>query len=1355
MHTRAESKMASFGKLTDYFNRRRSRDELMARRDARRSGSYCCTVAEARSLERRLQRPVLAKSRTLPSIPQSPAAIRGHHSANVCVQQQRARLPSSPGPVEACTLPSAGELWRLEDETEGGVTTGAIDLRPRSQSPFSHFRRRAAYLRKSMSADDNLDDSVFEPTQTEGRSLTDPKVKLKRKFSLGSIDRKRSRQRSESGIVKLTQRLSLKDKHCKDINLQSRTPAYRRRSLSVDWAESKMTQQFPDPLPLITRKYSSGSCSSPPSAARRLYRNLSGKFRMANLPTEDPVLPALDKEHPHKTTMFQGNEALFEAVEHQELGVVESLLNTFSLEELDLNTPNSEGLLPLDIAIMTNNVPMAKLLLRAGAKESPHFLSLEGRASHLASLVQEAEHRKAELAAQVTGEEPEEREESNRERQLKTWEWKLRLYKRMQTGYTHASPPEPPSAVHLSVSSSTSLRVHFQEPLCHNSAVITKYRVGWCSVPSFSPLLGEMVIEDVTQLQYDITGLATGTCYYVQVSAYNMKGWSLPQISEPACATPSSWREVDGLLHRQQGLKETLEQLLGQIKGAHRHSACHEPSKTVSNIRKHSVSKSLRHLFQPTSKFVKNLKRGLYLACIFYKDDNVLVTPEDQLPVVEVEDSYSCHAQDFLWFTKVSHLWEELTWIQQCISPAHASSSCTLQTRLKMLQAAAQLQALLGTVDLGQVYFEPIKDNHGNAVLVLMRDVGACLPLEGVRWIPVSKFQLQRRSSSSDEATALETLLTTLHEKLSYHRRSRKCLSPGLYLGYLKLYTSVDQIRVLVSHKHPNVLCHGKIRDNGHVSREEWEWLQSLNSLEGSVQVCDDVQSAPHRLLLELRTAAKDLLSSINIHNNQAQDFRVYVKEVVELGEGVSFLLLLPPCEEVCSPPGQNHLCSLRSSFFTLPLQIFELVHFEVYSPSFIALYCRVSALLGLESLMSQQSLREAFSETELLAAKQKHQQVEDYVQHLEDLWRDARWMAVLQSARYKHQNSGASLGWIIDFSKESIPEKTPSTSSQPSYLPSPAPSPDTTRKHNDSQGLSDEDTSEVFLAADSNFNSSVPTSTRELDLLPPSPTSFRSVSSAHPPSSPRSSLSQPDVLRTGVSKREHLPMNSFDSDFILPSRQIELLRVTEKRTALCVRTSSLEYPPSVSTATSPPSSTSQKRWTRPSSFDLCFSHEPCPVPVRTLSEDSGVQRLSAHSAGSPLRLCHTTLRVYPQYRTGLPKDTSVKLRVTTETSAKEMVRLVVQEINTVCRHLQNATHQCTCVGEPCGFPACVSEVCVYGAEQLEHFGLVLLVEGRDKWLQDDFCPLSLQNPWTRGKLCVRFKEYSPLALQFSRATPV
>lgn len=69
---------------------------------------------------------------------------------------------------------------------------------------------------------------------------------------------------------------------------------------------------------------------------------------------------------------MQGGECLFEAVEQQDLDTVQILLYQFSADELDLNTPNSQGLTPLDIAIMTNNTPIAKLLLKAGGKESPH-----------------------------------------------------------------------------------------------------------------------------------------------------------------------------------------------------------------------------------------------------------------------------------------------------------------------------------------------------------------------------------------------------------------------------------------------------------------------------------------------------------------------------------------------------------------------------------------------------------------------------------------------------------------------------------------------------------------------------------------------------------------------------------------------------------------------------------------------------------------------------------------------------------------------------------------------------------------------------------------------------------------------
>lgn len=58
---------------------------------------------------------------------------------------------------------------------------------------------------------------------------------------------------------------------------------------------------------------------------------------------------------------------------------------------------------------------------------------------HLATLVQEAEQRVSELQAQVRSEGPSEREGSDQERHLKAWEWRLRLFRRMQLGFEHAS----------------------------------------------------------------------------------------------------------------------------------------------------------------------------------------------------------------------------------------------------------------------------------------------------------------------------------------------------------------------------------------------------------------------------------------------------------------------------------------------------------------------------------------------------------------------------------------------------------------------------------------------------------------------------------------------------------------------------------------------------------------------------------------------------------------------------------------------------------------------------------------------------------------------------------------------------
>ncbi|KAM6114054.1 LOW QUALITY PROTEIN: ankyrin repeat and fibronectin type-III domain-containing protein 1-like [Pterocles gutturalis] len=1373
--------MASFGKLTEYFSLRKSRTELRSGQRGRRSGSCCCSVTERRSLDRKVQRPLLGKSRTLPSIPQSPVLSRlplldSTPYREEMPEQKPYKKHSASDRQKGCTVPSTGEAWRLEDDCTDPPRDPQLGTAV-EDAPFSYFRTRSFYMRKSLSVDNHLGSLSYavHPAETKTERV---KTKLRRQFSLGSADKKDFYQpKSESSLSRFAHRLSVKQKQEKRRKAEyasAELSAFRPRSLSIEWSSSpKMTQQMRD-LQLAQARKPPGPSS--PNAAKRLYRNLSGKFRVNYTSFDEGSLAARgEKEKLRKSTWsvptgreVPSNAALFEAVELQDLDRVQELLKQYSPEELDLNTPNSEGLLPLDIAIMTNNAPIARALVQAGAKESPHFVSLESRSLHLATLVREAEQRVNELMAQVVNEAPK-RRLLREEKQLKAWEWRYRLYKRMKAGFEHARVPDAPTNVHLSVASSSSVQVTFWEPLSVNSAVVTKYKVEWSCSPTFSPLLGEAVIDKLKNLHFTIRGLVSGTAYYVQVSAYNMKGWGPPQASVPPFAIPSiNWREYDGRAPRRRGQAEALDHP-GQVKTVHQHCVCHEPCNQPQS-RKHSVSKSLKHLFHPSIKFLKTLKRGLYLTAIFYKDDNILVTHEDQIPVVEIDDTYSCLLmQDFLWFTKVSCMWDEILWLRQCVTVSQSSCSCILQTRFKMLLAISQMQGLLGIQDLGQVFFEPVKDKQGNILIVTLKEVKTNQTFESVRWVPICKLQTSRKSvSSPEEPTALDTLLISIQDKLAYHQRSSHALSPGLYLGYLKLCSAVDQIRVLVPEQLPNILCHVKIRSNPNISREEWEWLQKMASVEEAVPAEPEAETSQNHLFQELQVAIKELMTLVNIPLQEVwagQDFRLYSQEVLDFGGQVSLLLLLPPSDDVCTAPGQNNPYTPRSGFLTLPLQIFELVHFFTYDREFITQYCQVSALLELESLLSQQSLREAFSDAELSTAKQRHQQVQDFIQQMEEIWREMRWiMDALQHA-YKQPSCGVSLRCFLSKAGGTMKEKTRSTSSHLDYLPSPAPSPETSRKLNsDLHGLSDEEgSSEVFLATDSDYDSSRAQSPKELDLV---------YSSSGPDCCSRRVTrtlrdSAPDVLQTHELKTPPPPLPEeprppaelYDSDFVLPSRQIELLRITEKRQAYCVRTSSLDFPkPRCQAARkscpgSVDSSPTESRTVGHGS-QLRLGTGSTPSPERRRGGQGSEPVFRTHSAEwtqnfqEPLEQpgCladrgkkpgSVTLRVCPQYETGLSKETSVKLHITSQTSAGEVVKLVVLEMNDVSRGVLAAAAFC------------------YGEEQLEHFGLVFASDESERWLPDDFLPLSLQTSQPEGQFYVRIKETSPLVLQYGPTTTV
>lgn len=64
-------------------------------------------------------------------------------------------------------------------------------------------------------------------------------------------------------------------------------------------------------------------------------------------------------------------------------------------------------------------------------------VSVESREAHLSSLVLEAERRAAELAAQAQRDGLS-LEACHKDKQLRTWEWRSKLYKRMRTGFQQA-----------------------------------------------------------------------------------------------------------------------------------------------------------------------------------------------------------------------------------------------------------------------------------------------------------------------------------------------------------------------------------------------------------------------------------------------------------------------------------------------------------------------------------------------------------------------------------------------------------------------------------------------------------------------------------------------------------------------------------------------------------------------------------------------------------------------------------------------------------------------------------------------------------------------------------------------------
>lgn len=233
------------------------------------------------------------------------------------------------------------------------------------------------------------------------------------------------------------------------------------------------------------------------------------------------------------------------------------------------------------------------------------------------------------------------------------------------------------------------------------------------------------------------------------------------------------------------------------------------------------------------------------------------------------------------------------------------NSLTKVQFRYKILNAIYQMQMAIGATDLGRFYYKPLKNSDGTVVLSCILNVKEPKSSMNLRFIPLLKLQKKVSAMLEDTSSIGEILLNSISTQINFHQASRQKLSRGLYLGYLKMFSSFDTIQVVCQAKNPNVLPNCKIRDNPHVSAEEWSALQPKNAQKPNGPLCFDLEkngtnmSEAQQIFVDsLKLSLNRLMKYMNVSAETAFQHRLYDVEVIQLDNDVTFLLICSPLSE-------------------------------------------------------------------------------------------------------------------------------------------------------------------------------------------------------------------------------------------------------------------------------------------------------------------------------------------------------------------------------------------------------------------------------------------------------------------------
>jgi len=789
----------------------------------------------------------------------------------------------------------------------------------------------------------------------------------------------------------------------------------RRRASSLDFLPEALGQQ----------NVCNNNKSISPFARTASMSQRSPFRRKIAFPDAETSMAGLKEVRPKGAKRCKsGVDALFDSIERQDIEEVRKLIISL---EVNINETNGDQFTPLDIALMNGENEIASVLLHHGAVESPSFCDPEERLKHMEVLIKNAESYVNDLTATVVNSVG---DVKDNEKQLREWEWKLYMLRIMQTGFMSSDKPCDAPTINLAPLSNESIVVTLSSTNNNNNNdtenkdVITKYEVEWSRYEDFSVIEGDKLITDIRQLSYTVNSLEKNISWYFRARAGNIKGFSPYGYPYPNPVMPSSWHECNNSVPRYYGASDELGKLIQQLYSFQKQCDSNEelsdeenlsspssdvprPLKQRSNGKKltmKSLSKYTNLIFNTAPKLLKKMKgRGIYLASLLYSDDltKVLVTMDENLPIVECDENYSkSFAQEFYWFSKASCTWED---IQHMLNFSMKSfSSQSVQIRRKLLQSALVLMNATGVTDLGTLHYKPFKDNHGSMLLLAVNCIKKQLGSRAttMKWIPISK--LIKKNSSNEHIIMPEKLIPSVQEHVACHRRSRLNLPRGLYLGYLKLRTSVGTLSVIVPNSHTNSLPYIKIQDVPNVTKEEWQWLTEKDEQNS----CS--KSSARTFARRLKMAANKLFTQLGIPSEEMSQHRIYDQEVIELNSEVLFILICPSTDDICTPPNQTDRFTELFGYSALPVQAFEMSNMLTYQTKLMSSYSRLSSILELETFCTQQELRETICETHTDFLKQKYSKVQEFQQNVDECWKSSRWVVeAIQQCQDKNLNIG------------------------------------------------------------------------------------------------------------------------------------------------------------------------------------------------------------------------------------------------------------------------------------------------------------------------------------------------------------